>query len=348
MANSMNYKAAGVDIVAGNEAVARIKHKVAQTFTPSVLTNIGSFAALYDLKAIAKSYQHPVLVQSIDGVGTKMMVAKMMNHYATIGMDLVSATANDIIVVGAKPLTLLDYIANDRLQVSVIEQIIDGMVKACCDNGIALVGGEMAEMPGTYLPGEHDLVGIITGVVEKHKAILGNDIVVGDKVIALPASGLHTNGYSLARKLCFEVAKLKIDQYLPQLNNTIGDTLLTPHLNYTQVISHLLTNGIAIKGMAHITGGGILGNIPRILPDTCAVSIKTNSWPILPIFNYLQTLSQLTTDEMYRTFNMGIGLIIILSAEQVSLLKMQLASFNSYPYYEVGEVVSGNKEVRLI
>jgi len=240
MKSRIDYKSAGVDIEAGNEAVSRIKDAVRSTFSPQVLTDIGSFGALYDLKAICANYRHPVLVQSIDGVGTKMMVAKMMQKYDTIGIDLVSATTNDIIVLGATPLTLLDYIANDRLKPDIIEQIVRGIAQACAQNGISLVGGETAEMPGTYLPGEHDLVGIVTGVVEKDQAILGKNIEVGDAVLALPSSGLHTNGYSLARKLFFEVAGYRPDTQIAELGMTAGEALLLPHLSYLKPLDELL------------------------------------------------------------------------------------------------------------
>ena len=227
--STVDYKSAGVDIAAGNEAVSRIKNAVESTFSPAVLTGIGSFGSLYDLKAIVQDYKNPVLVQSIDGVGTKMMVASKMKKFDTIGADLVSATTNDIIVLGAKPLTLLDYIANDKLSPDVVEQIVLGMVAACAENGISLVGGETAEMPGTYLPGEHDLVGVITGIVDKEKVILGKNITPGDVVLAFASSGLHTNGYSLARKLFFDVGKFTVESQLPELNRMLGDVLLEPH-----------------------------------------------------------------------------------------------------------------------
>lgn len=345
---SINYKAAGVDIAAGNEAVQRIKSAVESTFSSQVLTGIGSFGAMYDLHDIVKHYRHPVLVQSIDGVGTKMMVAKMQQKFDTIGIDLVSATTNDIIVLGAKPLTLLDYIANDKLQPDIIEQIIHGMVIACRDNEIALVGGETAEMPGTYLPGEHDLVGIITGVVEKDQAILGKHIAIEDVVLAFPSSGLHTNGYSLARKLFFDVANYKIDSYLPALHSTVGEALLAPHINYTKPVLHLLAQQIVIHGMAHITGGGLLENIPRILPENCAVELKAESWPSLPIFEVCQEIGKLSHDEIYRTFNMGIGLVMIVPAVSVAQIKNALHTFPSYPVYEIGRVVPGSRTVRII
>lgn len=345
---SVSYKDAGVDIEAGNEAVRRIKKSVESTFSPHVLTGIGSFGAMFDLKPLLQEYTHPVLVQSIDGVGTKMMVAKMAQHFDTIGADLVSATTNDIIVLGAKPLTLLDYIANDKLNPLIIEKIIHGMVVACKENGISLVGGETAEMPGTYLAGEHDLVGIITGVVEKDKAILGKDIQVGDVVMAFPSSGLHTNGYSLARKLFFDVGQYNVDSYLPDLSQSVGAALLAPHINYTRPILHLLNQHIPIKGMAHITGGGVLENIPRVLPENCSVEIHKNVCPVLPVFKILQQLGNLEDSESYRTFNMGMGLVMIVAEDSVAAMQEALKAYPEFPVYEVGRVISGKQEVRLV
>lgn len=354
--NVVDYKSAGVDIAAGNEAVRRIKKSVESTFSPYVLTDIGSFGAMYDLKALLQNYQHPVLVQSIDGVGTKMMVAKMMQKFDTIGMDLVSATTNDIIVLGAKPLTLLDYIANDALQPEIIEQIILGMVKACKENEIALVGGETAEMPGTYLPGEHDLVGVITGVVEKDAAILGKDIVPGDLVVAFASSGLHTNGYSLARKLFFDVGGYSVDSKIDDLSQTVGEALLVPHINYTKPVLHLLANNIHIKGMAHITGGGVLENIPRVLPDNCGVEIQKAACPELPIFHVMQALGGLPQSEMYRTFNMGVGLVMVIAPHVLPMLQMALRDYPGFPIFEIGRIVDlgrtqdgeGDPRVKLI
>lgn len=343
----IDYKSAGVDISAGNEAVTRIKKGVQSTFSQHVLTDIGSFGAMYDLKGLLQEYQHPVLVQSIDGVGTKIIVARMMNKFDTIGIDLVSATTNDIIVLGAKPLTLLDYIANDKLHPEIIEQIVSGMVKACCENGISLVGGETAEMPGTYLPGEHDLAGVITGIVEKDKAILGKNIMPGDVVMAFTSSGLHTNGYSLARKLCFDVGAYRVDSYLDELQSTVGEALLVPHINYTRPVLHLLQNNVDIKGMAHISGGGLLENIPRILPSHCAVEIQKNSWPQQALFQILCDLGQLHDEEAYRTFNMGVGLVMVMDPDQVDNAKKCLRSYPEFNMFEIGKVVEGCKTVRL-
>jgi len=345
--STFSYKEAGVDIEAGNEAVRRIKQTVEKTFTPQVLTGIGSFASMYDLKPLMDEYKHPVMVQSIDGVGTKMIVARMMQKFDTIGIDLVSATTNDIIVLGAKPLTLLDYIATDRMSPKTVEDIVCGMSQACLENGISLVGGETAEMPDTYLKGEHDLVGIITGVLEKDEAILGKEIQPGDSLVAFPSSGLHTNGYSLARKLIFDVGRYSVDSRIPELEESVGEALLAPHINYTRPVLHLLKQKISIKGMAHITGGGVLENIPRVLPKHCAVRLQKTACPVLPVFNVLKSLGNLDDNELYRTFNMGIGLVMIVSAGVISEMRAALKEFPDFPLYEIGEVVEGNKEVRL-
>lgn len=345
---TINYKTAGVDIEAGNEAVRRIKRNVEKTFSPQVLTGIGSFGAMYDLKPIFEQYKHPVMVQSIDGVGTKMIVARMMQKFDTIGIDLVSATTNDIIVLGAKPLTLLDYIATDCLKPENIEEIIVGMTKACLENDISLVGGETAEMPDTYLKGEHDLVGIITGVVEKQDAVLGTNITAGDVVMAFPSSGLHTNGYSLARKLFFDVGGYTVDSKIPELGQSVGDALLAPHINYTKPVLHMLANRLSIKGMAHISGGGVLENIPRVLPDDCSVELYLNKCPTLPVFDVLRTIGHLDNKELYRTFNMGIGLIMIVAPDVVEEMRAALKNYPDFPLYEIGKVLSGRPEVRLI
>ena len=238
--NKMDYKAAGVDIEAGNEAVERIKKGVESTFTTNVLTGLGSFGSLYDLKPILGNYENPVLVQSIDGVGTKTIIAGKLGKFNTIGIDLLSACANDILVMGARPLTFLDYIANDKLRPDTIEEIVSGMVQACRDTGVSLVGGETAEMPDTYLPGEHDLVGVVTGVVEKDRIITGETIQLGDVVLGLPSSGLHTNGYSLARKLFFEIGGYDVNDTIPELEKSVGLTLLEPHINYTNHVFGVL------------------------------------------------------------------------------------------------------------
>ena len=340
-----NYKAAGVDIDAGNEAVARIKDEVKTTFTSNVLTGLGSFGSLYDLKPILESYNNPVMVQSIDGVGTKTIIARKLKKFDTIGMDLLSACANDILVMGARPLTFLDYIANDKLKPDIIEEIVSGMVKACKETGVSLVGGETAEMPDTYLPGEHDLVGVITGVMEKDKIITGESIKPGDLVLGLPSNGLHTNGYSLARKLFFEIGGYGVNDTIPELKKSVGLTLLEPHINYTNHVFAVLDKDINVKGIAHITGGGLVENIPRILPDDCGVEIQKGSWPILPVFDVMQSLGNVDEDEMYRTFNMGIGMVFIVNPADMDAVKN--ATKNLTEVYEIGSVFSGNKDVTI-
>ena len=340
--NKMDYKSAGVDIDAGNEAVERIKKGVRSTFTTNVLTGLGSFGSLYDLKSILDDYENPVLVQSIDGVGTKAIIARKLGKFNTIGVDLLSACANDILVMGARPLTFLDYIANDKLMPDTIEEIVAGMVQACRDTGVSLVGGETAEMPDTYLPGEHDLVGVITGVVEKDKIITGETIQPGDVVLGLPSSGLHTNGYSLARKLFFEIGGYDVNDTIPELEKSVGLTLLEPHINYTNHVFGVLDKEIGVKGIAHITGGGLVENIPRILPDGCCVEIHRGSWPGVPIFNVMQSIGNVDENEMYRTFNMGIGMIIIAAPDQVNSIKKII------DVHEIGFVFAGGNQVNII
>ena len=341
--SKIDYKSAGVDIDSGSEAVDRIKDIVKSTFTPHVLTGLGSFGSLYDLKPVLKEYENPVMVQSIDGVGTKTIIARKLKKFDTIGIDLLSACANDILVMGARPLTFLDYIANDKLKPEIIEEIVSGMVKACQNTGVSLVGGETAEMPDTYLPGEHDLVGVITGVVEKDKIITGERIQPGDIVLGLPSNGLHTNGYSLARKLFFKIGGYYVNDTIPALEKSVGLTLLEPHINYTNHVFAVLDADIDIKGIAHITGGGLVENIPRILPDGCGVEIQKGSWPILPVFDVMQSLGDV--DEMFRAFNMGIGMVFIVDEAKVSIVKGVLKDLTEV--YEIGSVFRGNKNVTI-
>ncbi|MFC1581634.1 phosphoribosylformylglycinamidine cyclo-ligase [Candidatus Neomarinimicrobiota bacterium] len=343
--NRVDYKSAGVNIDAGNEAVERIKSIVRKTHTSVVLTDIGSFGSLYDLSSI-KNYKYPVLVQSIDGVGTKTIVAKMANQFDTIGVDLVSACCNDIAVLGAKPLTFLDYIANDKLNPEIIEIIVAGIANACQQISVALVGGETAEMPNTYLPGEHDLVGVVTGIIERDQIIDGHSIEVGDVVIGLPSSGLHTNGYSLARKVLFEIGNFKVADKPEELPQTIGEALLAPHINYTNIIQQLINNHVHIKGLAHITGGGLRDNIPRVLPDNCSVSINSAAWQTPPIFLLIQKIGGITDMEMYRTFNMGVGLVAIVPEKEVSSFQSHLNSITSS--YVIGRVIPGNGAVKIL
>ena len=338
-----DYKSAGVDIEAGNEAVNLIKEKVKSTHTKEVLTDIGSFGSLYSIKEILSNYKNPVLVQSIDGVGTKTIIARKMKKFNTIGIDLLSACANDILVMGAKPLTFLDYIANDRLDPMIVDEIVEGMTKACKETGVSLVGGETAEMPDTYLPGEHDLVGVITGIADKDKIITGKSISPGDVLVGLPSNGLHTNGYSLARKIFFKDMNYDVNTYLKSLRNTVGAALLEPHINYTNHVFKLLNEKINIKGIAHITGGGLTENIPRILPNGCSVEIQKGTWPSLSIFNTLKDLGNVEEDEMYQAFNMGIGMVFIVDSHSVDSIKKALNNITNV--YTIGEVIEGENIV---
>ena len=346
----IDYKTAGVNIEAGDQAITRVKDHIESTFSPNVLTNIGGFAACYDLKSIMQDYDNPVLVQSVDGVGTKTMLAKMTGDYSHLGHDLLSAATNDIVVIGAKPLTFLDYIASDEISPDKIGQIILSIVEACKENGVSLVGGETAEMPSVYHEGEHDLVGIITGVVEKDKMITGKTIKVGDTVFGLTSSGLHTNGYSLARKLFFDENFYAYDEKMPELNGkTLAEVLQAPHINYTRCVRDLLDHNVDIHGMAHITGGGFLENIPRVLPAGTAIDIRKNTWPMQPIFMLMEKLGHLEDKDLYQTFNMGIGMIIVADPAAKQTIE---AVMRNHPYttvHEIGKVVAGpKKEVRLL
>ena len=341
----IDYKSAGVNIDVGNEAVNLIKEGLKSTFTSNVLTEIGSFGSLYDLKPILDNYDNPVMVQSIDGVGTKTIIARKLGKFDTIGIDLLSAAANDILVMGARPLTFLDYIANDKLNPETIEEIVSGMIKACKSTGVSLVGGETAEMPDTYLPGEHDLVGIITGVVEKEKIITGENIKPGDVLLGLPSNGLHTNGYSFARKLFFEIGGYDVNDTIPELEKSIGHTLLEPHINYTNHVFATLDAEIDVKGIAHITGGGLVENVPRILPDGCGAEIQKGSWPNISVFNVMQSIGDVDENEMYRAFNMGVGMTFIVSPDDIGAVTDALKDLTDV--YEIGIVVSGEKHVSI-
>jgi phosphoribosylformylglycinamidine cyclo-ligase len=312
----MDYRASGVDIDAGNEAVRRIKTLARATYTPGVLSGVGSFGGLF---AMDPSIEAPVLVASADGVGTKLKVAFMAGVHHTIGADLVNHCVNDILVQGAKPMFFLDYLATGRLAPEVAEQIVRGMAGACRENGCALLGGETAEMPGFYQPGEYDVAGFIVGVVPRARIIDGAGVVPGDVLVALPSTGLHTNGYSLARRIAFDVLKLKVDSYVEELGETVGEALLRTHQSYLPAIGPVLDRGW-IKGMAHITGGGITENLPRTLPERCSFSLDRGSWTIPPLFAWLQRAGHLEDAEMFRAFNMGVGLIAVCAPEHASPL----------------------------
>jgi phosphoribosylformylglycinamidine cyclo-ligase len=307
----IDYRQSGVDIDAGNEAVRRIKALARSTYTPGVLSGVGSFGGLF---ALDGSIADPVLVASADGVGTKLKLAFMTGVHSTIGVDLVNHCVNDILVQGARPLFFLDYLATGRLAPDVAEQIVRGMAAACRENGCALLGGETAEMPGFYAAGEYDVAGFIVGVVSRANIVDGRDIVEDDVLIALPSSGLHTNGYSLARKLVFDVLGLDVDTDVPALGETVAEALMRPHRSYLRQVQPLLED-TSIKGMAHITGGGITENLPRALPEGLTFVLDRDSWEIPPLFTWLQQAGQIADDEMFRAFNMGVGMILVVAPE---------------------------------
>ncbi len=342
------YKQAGVDIEAGNEVVRRIKKDVASTHTSAVLTNIGHFGGLYDLKEIRKNYKHPILVQSIDGVGTKLLVARMTNKYDSVGEDMVGHSCGDILAMGARPITFLDYVANEKLIPAEMEQIVSGMAKACRETGISIIGGETAEMPGVYVKGEHDIAGCITGIVEKDKIITGEKIKEGNVLLGFASSGLHTNGFSLARKLIFETAKHTIEEKISELGMTVGQALLQVHLNYTKPILDILDSRVEVRGIVHITGGGFIENIPRVLPKNLNAEIKKGSWPILPIFPFLQKIGKISEQEMYTAFNMGIGMILIAPRTEKSKIETILKKHKNFKIYEIGKIIKGNGKVKLV
>ena len=334
----MDYKASGVDIDAGNEAVRRIRGLARSTFTPGVLSDIGSFGGLFQLEP--GRYKEPVLVSSADGVGTKLKLAFMSGRHDTVGVDLVNHCVNDILVQGAEPLFFLDYLATGRLAPEVAEAIVGGMARACRDNGCALLGGETAEMPGFYADGEYDIAGFIVGVVDRPRLVNGRTIAVGDVLVGVPSSGLHTNGYSLARRIAFESLQLRIDSHVPELGATVGEALLEPHRSYLPMIRPLLDGG-RIKGMAHITGGGITDNLPRILPHGTAAVVDAAAWTVPPVFRWLQQAGRVPADDMMRTFNMGIGLIIVTARDRAEQLTEELAARGGRDARVIGEIVPG-------
>lgn len=338
---TVSYADAGVDITAGDRAKQRIKMLARKTFNKQVLSEIGGFGGLFALD-LAK-YPEPVLVSSADGVGTKLKVAFELGIHHTVGADLVNHCVNDIAVQGATPLFFLDYLATGRLENSVVETVVRGISEACRANGCALIGGETAQMPGFYADGEYDLAGTIIGAVNRPNIITGAGIVNGDVLLGLPSNGLHTNGYSLARKLLFEVAKYGPEQYVNELKDKTGAALMRTHRSYLGVIKKLTGPGL-VSGMAHITGGGITENLPRILPKGLDAVIDRASWPVPPLFEHLQQLGNVDEDEMFRTFNMGIGLIAVIPAEQVKKVKAILNRANER-HFLIGRITRGTRKV---
>jgi phosphoribosylformylglycinamidine cyclo-ligase len=331
----VDYKQSGVDIDAGNEVVRRIRSLAKGTFTPGVLSEIGSFGGLFSLSAAGM--RDPVLVSSADGVGTKLRIAFMTGIHDTVGRDLVNHCVNDILVQGAIPLFFLDYLATGRLDPDVAVSIVEGLSIACRENGCALLGGETAEMPGFYADGEYDVAGFIVGAVDREDLIDGRTVRSGDVLIGLPSSGLHTNGYSLARRIAFDVAGLGVNDVVPELGTTLGDALLRPHRSYLPVIRPLLGKGL-VKGMAHITGGGITDNLPRVLPEGRGAAIDRKSWRIPALFQWLQRQGGVPDADMLRTFNMGIGLIVICDPEAADGVIDLLAGAGEPDAVRIGEV----------
>ncbi len=344
MTKPISYAAAGVDIDAATRATDRIKQLAKQTFNAQTLSEIGSFGGMFD-GAFPKLKQ-PVLVASADGVGTKLKIAFLAGIHNTVGRDLVNHCVNDILVQGARPLFFLDYIATGKLLPDLVAAIVEGIARGCRENGSVLLGGETAEMPDFYAAGEYDVAGFIVGVVDKEKIIDGKQISAGDVLLALPSVGLHTNGYSLARKLFFEVAGHNVNTRIADLNMTIGEALLQPHLSYLKPLDGLLDSGM-IKGLAHITGGGLTDNIPRILPEGAAVEIKKDSWPVLPVFQLMQKLGNVSDAEMYRTFNMGVGMVIVTSPADAGVVKSHFQDGGDQ-VYEIGRVIEGKRFVQFL
>jgi phosphoribosylformylglycinamidine cyclo-ligase len=344
MTTPFSYRDAGVDIDAANDAKERIRRLARATFTPAVMTEIGSFGGMY--RADFGQMKEPVLVSSADGVGTKLRVAFMTGIHNTVGYDLVCHCVNDILVQGARPLFFLDYIAAGKLVPTTVEAVIEGLARGCSEAECALIGGETAEMPGFYADGEYDVAGFIVGVVDRPQIIDGSKINSGDVLIGLPSVGLHTNGYSLARKLFFEVAGYKTDAVVDELGCTASAELLKPHRSYLPALGGLLESN-AIKGLAHITGGGLLENIPRILPEGTAAEIIAGSWPILPVFKLLAKIGNVPDQEMLRTFNMGIGMVVVVSASQAGMVRAHFDAQGD-AHYEIGRIVDGSRTVSIV
>jgi phosphoribosylformylglycinamidine cyclo-ligase len=339
----VDYRQSGVDIEAGDAAVERIKKIARATFTPGVLSEIGAFGGMFRFPA--KQFSDPILISSADGVGTKLKVAFMSGIHDTVGADLVNHCVNDILVQGAEPLFFLDYLATGRLDPDVAALFVSGMGRACEANGCALIGGETAEMPGFYKDGEYDLAGFIVGVVDRPNLIDGRDIAAGDRIIGLPSTGLHTNGYSLARRIAFDVLGLEVDSFLPEVGDTVAGALLRTHRSYLTCMRPLLERKL-VKGMAHITGGGIPGNLSRILPAGTDARIHNGTWPIPPLFSFLQKSGDVSNGEMFRAFNMGIGMTVVVGSDHVDVALGILKDTGEDPKV-IGEIVPGEKRVLL-
>ena len=341
---TITYADSGVDIKAGDKAVERIKELARQTFNSQVLTEIGAFGGLF--KPDFAGIKNPVFVSSTDSVGTKLKLAFMTNRHNTVGEDLVNHCINDILVHGAKALFFLDYIAVGKLKPEVIAEVVSGVARGCKNAGVALIGGETAELPDFYHPGEYDLVGFVVGLVDHDKIIDGSSIHAGDVCLGLPSSGLHTNGYTLARKVAFEIAGLKPGDMIDELTTTIDKALLSVHRCYAPLV-HPLLEKFDIHGMAHITGGGIEGNLKRVLPDNVDAEIVKGNWPVLPIFDYLKKAGNIDPEDIYRTFNMGVGFILVVGEQDADNIINDLQK-GGETAYRIGAIKEGTKQVRLV
>lgn len=340
MTDKSSYRDAGVNIDAQDEALRDVRRIARGTFTPDVVSDIGSFGGLF--RASFDGIAKPILVSSTDGVGTKLRVAQAMRIHDTVGYDLVCHCVNDILVQGARPLFFLDYFATGRLRPAVMTDVVRGMARACSENGCALIGGETAEMPGFYGDDDYDIAGFIVGVVDESKMLTGKDVRDGDVLIALPSAGLHTNGYSLARRILFDQLGYEHQTILPELGK-IGEALLAPHISYLRPLLPLVEQR-AIHAMAHITGGGLTDNVPRVLPESLDAHIKLGSWPVLPIFRFLAQHGRVDASEMLRVFNMGIGMVLIVAKEQVDVVAKHFTQLGQ-KFFFVGNVVKGSGKV---
>jgi phosphoribosylformylglycinamidine cyclo-ligase len=345
--NADSYKSAGVDMSLADTLKSGLKDKVRKTLRREVLGAIGGFGGLFELDL--KKHKHPVLVSSVDGVGTKLKIAVALNRHDTIGQDLVNHCVNDVAVLGAEPLFFLDYIGMGQLAPRVFNQVIDGLAVACAAAGCALIGGETAQLPGLYAAGDYDLVGCIVGVVDKRRVIDGSKIRPGDVMVGLASTGMHTNGYSLARQILFAQMRARLDDFTSDLGCTFGEELLKVHRNYWPVIRTLLRSTAprsTLHGISHITGGGFYDNIPRVLPKNCRAVIRTGSWDVLPIFRLLQEGGGVSDEEMYRVFNMGIGMVLIADPKSVAGIQ-KVAGKCSVKSYLIGEIRKGKAEVEF-
>lgn len=341
MTEKSSYRDSGVDIDAQDEALREVRRIAKSTFTPSVISDIGSFGGLF--RASFEGIEKPILVSSTDGVGTKLRVAQAMKIHDTVGYDLVSHCVNDILVQGARPLFFLDYYATGRLRPPVMTDVVRGMARACSENGCALIGGETAEMPGFYGDDDYDIAGFIVGVVDESKVIDGSGVREGDIVLALPSAGLHTNGYSLARRVLLDQLGYDFQSIVPEIGGKVGEVLLAPHISYLKPLMPLV-EARAIHALAHITGGGLTDNVPRVLPSSLDVRIRLGSWPVLPIFKFIFEKGGIDREEMLRVFNMGVGMIVIAAPDQIEGIVKHFTAIRQ-KFYFVGNVVKGNGRV---